>query len=106
VRLVVEVDGQYHEQRARHDAARDRALGKLGWHLLRVAEQQVLVTSMPSSPASPNPQAASRRAAGEVPRVWLAAAPRRRTDGYVEFPPGTYRMRAWGAACAPFPSAG
>jgi hypothetical protein len=23
----------------------------------------------------------------------------------VEFPPGTYRMRAWGARCAPFPSA-
>ena len=23
----------------------------------------------------------------------------------VEFPPGTYRMRAWGACCAPFPIA-
>ncbi len=30
VRLVVEVDGAYHEERARHDGARDRALNKLG----------------------------------------------------------------------------
>ncbi len=41
VRLVVEVDGPYHEQRARHDAARDRALGELGWHALGVTEQEV-----------------------------------------------------------------
>ena len=41
VRLVVEVDGAYHEQRARPDAARDRALNKLGWHVLRIAEHEV-----------------------------------------------------------------
>jgi very-short-patch-repair endonuclease len=41
VRLVVEVDGASHEGRARHDDARDRALGKLGWRVLRVAEPQV-----------------------------------------------------------------
>ena len=41
VRLVVEVDGASHVGRARHDAARDRALGKLGWRVLRVAEPQV-----------------------------------------------------------------
>ena len=41
VRLVVEVDGASHEGRARHDGARDRALGKLGWRVLRVAEPQV-----------------------------------------------------------------
>jgi very-short-patch-repair endonuclease len=41
VRLVVEVDGASHDGRARHDGVRDRALGELGWHLLRVAEQQV-----------------------------------------------------------------
>ena len=41
VRLVVEVDGAYHEERARHDAARERALGKLGWQVLRVGEHQV-----------------------------------------------------------------
>jgi len=41
VRLVVEVDGAYHEPRARHDAARDRALNKLGWHVLRVGEHEV-----------------------------------------------------------------
>ena len=41
VRLVVEVDGAYHEQRARHDGARDRALNDLGWHVLRVPEHEV-----------------------------------------------------------------
>jgi very-short-patch-repair endonuclease len=41
VRLVVEVDGPYHQDRARHDAARDCALGMLGWHVLRVQEHLV-----------------------------------------------------------------
>jgi very-short-patch-repair endonuclease len=41
VRLVVEVDGGYHELRARHDAARDRALNELGWHVLRVGDNEV-----------------------------------------------------------------
>jgi very-short-patch-repair endonuclease len=41
VRLVVEVDGAYHEGRARHDGARDRALEKLGWHVLRIPEHHV-----------------------------------------------------------------
>ena len=41
VRLVVEVDGAYHEPRARHDAARDRALNKLGWHVLRVPDHHI-----------------------------------------------------------------
>jgi very-short-patch-repair endonuclease len=41
VRLVVEVDGPYHEQRARPDAARDRALNTLGWHVLRVQDHIV-----------------------------------------------------------------
>ena len=41
VRLVLEVDGGYHQERARHDAARERALNKLGWHVLRVGEHEV-----------------------------------------------------------------
>ncbi len=41
VRLVVEVDGGSHEGRARHDARRDRALGALGWHVLRIREEEV-----------------------------------------------------------------
>ena len=41
VRLVVEVDGAYHEERSRHDGARDRALRELGWHVLRVPEHHV-----------------------------------------------------------------
>ena len=41
VRLVVEVDGPYHEQRARHDSARDRALAKLGWLVVRLGEHEV-----------------------------------------------------------------
>lgn len=41
VRLVVEVDGGYHEGRQPRDAARDRALNALGWRVLRVAESEV-----------------------------------------------------------------
>lgn len=41
VRLVVEVDGPYHEERARLDAARDAALGKLGWQVMRVQDHEV-----------------------------------------------------------------
>jgi very-short-patch-repair endonuclease len=41
VRLVVEVDGPYHEQRARHDSARDRALNELGWCVVRVPDHDV-----------------------------------------------------------------
>ena len=40
-RLVVEIDGGYHEQRTRHDGARDRALGELGWQVMRVQDYQV-----------------------------------------------------------------
>ena len=42
VRLVVEVDGSAHDGRARQDAARDRALRALGWHVLRVTEDDVV----------------------------------------------------------------
>jgi very-short-patch-repair endonuclease len=42
VRLVVEVDGSAHERREHLDAARDRALRALGWHVLRVAEDDVV----------------------------------------------------------------
>jgi very-short-patch-repair endonuclease len=41
VRLVVEVDGGYHEGRQRKDAARERALAALGWRMLRVADQEL-----------------------------------------------------------------
>ena len=41
VRLVVELDGGYHQGRARPDARRDAALGELGWHVLRIAEPDV-----------------------------------------------------------------
>jgi very-short-patch-repair endonuclease len=42
VRLVVEVDGEYHAARGRHDAQRDRALGELGWDVLRVSDHEVI----------------------------------------------------------------
>jgi very-short-patch-repair endonuclease len=42
VRLAVEVDGSAHHGRERHDAARDRALNSLGWHVLRVSEHDVI----------------------------------------------------------------
>jgi very-short-patch-repair endonuclease len=41
VRLVVEVDGEYHAARERHDRVRDRALGELGWTVLRVSDHLV-----------------------------------------------------------------
>lgn len=41
VRLVVEVDGASHDERERHDAARDHELREMGWHVVRVLEQQV-----------------------------------------------------------------
>ena len=41
LRLIVEVDGAYHEDCPRHDRARDKALGALGWSVLRIAEQGV-----------------------------------------------------------------
>ena len=42
VRLVVEVDGSDHAERARHDAQRDRALEQLGWSVLRLPDHDVL----------------------------------------------------------------
>src|SRR4051794_6513691 len=42
VRLVVEVDGEYHAERARHDARRDCLLRELGWSVLRVADHEVI----------------------------------------------------------------
>ena len=42
VRLVVEIDGGYHEGRERHDASRDRHLEQLGWHVLRITDEQVI----------------------------------------------------------------
>jgi very-short-patch-repair endonuclease len=41
VRLVVEVDGVYHEEHAHPDARRDRFLAQLGWHVLRIEEHHV-----------------------------------------------------------------
>jgi very-short-patch-repair endonuclease len=41
-RLIVEVDGGYHQQRARADARRDRELTRLGWRVLRVPAELVL----------------------------------------------------------------
>ncbi len=42
VRLVVEVDGGYHEGRERHDGARDRHLEELGWRVLRFTDEDVI----------------------------------------------------------------
>ena len=39
VRLVVEVDGGYHQRRVRLDAKRDAALAKLGWKVVRISEK-------------------------------------------------------------------
>jgi len=41
-RLVVEVDGGYHEQRGRADARRDRALRRLGYRVLHLDAKLVV----------------------------------------------------------------
>ena len=41
-RLVVEVDGGWHAGRERADARRDRALGRAGWRVVRVAAEEVM----------------------------------------------------------------
>jgi len=41
VRLVVEIDGGYHEGRQRRDAARDWCLKALGWRVLHFPEESV-----------------------------------------------------------------
>ena len=38
VRLLVEIDGPYHEHRACPDAQRDRILADLGWTILRIQD--------------------------------------------------------------------
>ena len=42
VRLVVEVDGSYHAQRAAADARRDSKLGRLGYRVLRIPAALVM----------------------------------------------------------------
>ena len=41
LRLIVEVDGPYHEARTRPDARRDRGLAQLGWDVLRIPDHLV-----------------------------------------------------------------
>jgi very-short-patch-repair endonuclease len=41
LKLVVEIDGGYHVEREHADARRDRALAKLGVHVLRLPSQLV-----------------------------------------------------------------
>ena len=59
VRLVVEVDGGYHAQRACADARRDRALGRAGYRVLRV-EAELVMRDL---------EAAVARVAGEIERL-------------------------------------
>ena len=47
-RLVVEVDGSWHARRAVADAARDRALARLGYRVLRL-EAELVVRDMPGA---------------------------------------------------------
>ncbi len=47
-RLIVEVDGPYHAQRAAQDARREAALRKAGWRVLRLPAELVL-TELPQA---------------------------------------------------------
>jgi very-short-patch-repair endonuclease len=42
VRLVIEVDGEYHSRRGTADARRDRVLRRLGYQVLRLEAELVL----------------------------------------------------------------
>jgi very-short-patch-repair endonuclease len=42
VRLVVEVDGEYHASRAAADARRDEKLRRWGWRVVRVGAREVM----------------------------------------------------------------
>jgi very-short-patch-repair endonuclease len=42
LRLVVEIDGGYHEERARADARRDRALAGAGYSVVRIEAELVM----------------------------------------------------------------
>lgn len=41
-RLIVEIDGGYHERRRRADERRDRMLGRLGYRVLRLEAELVM----------------------------------------------------------------
>jgi very-short-patch-repair endonuclease len=45
-RLILEVDGPYHQQRQRADARRDRKLARLGYRILRL-EAELVLRQMP-----------------------------------------------------------
>jgi very-short-patch-repair endonuclease len=42
IRLVVEIDGDYHTERARADARRDRALARAGYSVVRIEAELVM----------------------------------------------------------------
>jgi very-short-patch-repair endonuclease len=47
-RLIIEVDGGYHEQRQHADARRDRVLARLGYRVLRL-EAALVMRSVPEA---------------------------------------------------------
>ena len=49
-RLIVEVDGAYHARRRAADARRDRALGRLGYRVLRL-EAALVMSRLPDAVA-------------------------------------------------------
>ena len=59
VRLVVEVDGLYHARRGDADARRDRALARIGCHVLRL-DAELVMRDLP---------AAVERIRGEIQRL-------------------------------------
>ncbi len=63
ITLVVEVDGGYHAERERADGRRDRALAKLGVHVLRLLAQLVMS----------DPAAAVERVRAEVERLVVSS---------------------------------
>ncbi len=51
VRVIVEVDGEYHGRRAAADERRDRKLERLGWRVVRL-EAEVVLRNLPMAVAA------------------------------------------------------
>ncbi|MEZ4221516.1 MAG: DUF559 domain-containing protein [Polyangiaceae bacterium] len=78
--LIVEVDGAYHAQRRAADARRDRALGRLGYRVLRI-DAAVVLGSFPAAIER------VRVALGAKPSVAAPRGRRRQATRFVETQP-------------------
>jgi very-short-patch-repair endonuclease len=72
IRLVVEVDGPYHEERARADARRDRALERAGYRVLRL-EAAVIMADLEVAVRRVREEIAQLQSRGSAAKALLTA---------------------------------